>query len=150
MLAYVILEFRFWPLCEPFDPIQYSKKKSGIVSLLEFRMFQRPSERSTKAGIFRKECNKSCQLIQSGEGVRVLNSISVGETFFPLHFCESLDTFLGQVKKLSKSMECVWWDCKSEKWEKEGRVMNICLFFSFSCHFHLSCFWYFCLFEPWN
>ena len=148
LITYIILDFDH---CENrLTPFNIRKKNLASFPFWNFACSKGLRRRSTKAGIFRKECNKSCQLIQSGEGVRVLNSISVGETFFPLHFCESLDTFLGQVKKLSKSMECVWWDCKSEKWEKEGRVMNICLFFSFSCHFHLSCFWYFCLFEPWN
>ena len=38
----------------------------------------------------------------------------------PRLLSKSTYTFLEQVKKLSKSMECVWWDCKSEKHQTES------------------------------
>ena len=56
------------------------------------------------------------------KGVCVLNSISGGSGDFPFPrlLSKSTYTFLEQVKKLSKSMECVWWDCKSEKHQTES------------------------------
>ena len=109
--------------------------------------------RSTKAGIFRKECNKSCQLIQSGKGVCVLNSISGGEETFsspPSTLLWKSRYFFGTSKETFKIDGVCMMGLQIWKVGKEGDESDEHLSLVFYCHFHLSCFWCFCLFEPWN
>ena len=132
----VLFGGKVWPLLEHENRLTpfHVQKNLASFPFWNFACSKGLRRRSTKAGIFRKECNKSCQLIQSGKGVCVLNSISGGEETFsspPSTLLWKSRYFFGTSKETFKIDGVCMMGLQIWKVGKEGtRVMNICLWSS--------------------